>query len=102
MNIFEEISLNLQQGRAKNVKELVQKAVDDGLAVKDILEKGLLDGMDIIGTKFKNNEVYVPEVLIAARAMKAGTDTLKPYMASSGVKALGKVVVGTVKATSTI
>ncbi len=97
MNIFEEISLNLQQGRAKNVKELVQKAVDDGLAVKDILEKGLLDGMDIIGTKFKNNEVYVPEVLIAARAMKAGTDTLKPYMASSGVKALGKVVVGTVK-----
>ena len=95
--IFDEISLNLQQGRAKNVKDLVQQAVDTGHNVKDILEKGLLAGMDIIGTKFKNNEVYVPEVLIAARAMKAGTDTLKPYMASSGVVSAGKVIVGTVK-----
>jgi len=97
MSILDDICINLQQGRAKNVKELVQKAIDEGIDVKDILEQGLLKGMDIIGTKFKNNEVYVPEVLIAARAMKAGTELLKPLFESSGIKAIGKAVLGTVK-----
>jgi corrinoid protein of di/trimethylamine methyltransferase len=97
MSILNEISENLQQGKAKVVKELVQKAIDDGLDVKTILEDGLLAGMNIIGTKFKNNEVYVPDVLIAARAMNAGTELLKPLLASAGVKATGKVVLGTVK-----
>lgn len=97
MSILNEISTNLQQGKAKVVKELVQKAIDDGLDVKTILEEGLLAGMGIIGTKFKNNEVYVPDVLIAARAMNAGSELLKPLLASSGVKAAGKVVLGTVK-----
>jgi len=92
-----EISTNLQQGKAKNVKELVQKAIDEGLDAKTILEEGLLHGMGIIGEKFKNNEVYVPDVLIAARAMNAGSEVLKPLLASSGVKATGKVVLGTVK-----
>ena len=67
MVLLEEISKYLQQGRAKNVKELVQKALDEGIEPTDILNEGLLDGMGIIGEKFKNNEVYVPEVLIAAR-----------------------------------
>lgn len=97
MSILNEISQFLQQGRAKNVKELVQKAIDEGIEAKTILEEGLLSGMGIIGEKFKNNEVYVPDVLIAARAMNAGTELLKPLLASSGVKAAGKVVLGTVK-----
>jgi corrinoid protein of di/trimethylamine methyltransferase len=97
MSILNEISENLQQGKAKVVKELVQKAIDDGLDVKTILEDGLLAGMGIIGTKFKNNEVYVPDVLIAARAMNAGSELLKPLLASAGVKATGTVILGTVK-----
>ncbi len=97
MSILEEISKNLQQGKAKTVKELVQQAIDEGMSAKVILEDGLLSGMNIIGAKFKNNEVYVPEVLIAARAMNAGTALLKPLLAEDGVEAKGKVVLGTVK-----
>lgn len=97
MSILKEISENLQQGKAKNVKELVQKAIDEGYDAKTILEEGLLHGMGIIGEKFKNNEVYVPDVLIAARAMNAGSELLKPLLADSGVEATGKVVLGTVK-----
>lgn len=97
MSLLMEISENLQKGRAKNVKELVQKAIDEGMAANTILEEGLLHGMSIIGEKFKNNEVYVPDVLIAARAMNTGTALLKPLLVSSGVTAKGKVVLGTVK-----
>ena len=97
MNMLNEISQKLQQGNAKAVKELVQQAIDEGCEVTAILEEGLMAGMDIVGEKFKNNEIYVPEVLIAARAMNAGTELLKPMLSSSGVKAKGKVVLGTVK-----
>lgn len=97
MSILNDISINLQQGKAKVVKELVQKAIDEGISAEKILEEGLLAGMNVIGEKFKNNEVYVPDVLIAARAMNAGTEVLKPILASSGVKSKGKVVLGTVK-----
>lgn len=96
MEILEEISQNLQSGKAKAVKELVQKCIDDGMDAETILKQGLLHGMGIIGEKFKRNEVYVPDVLIAARAMNAGSELLKPLLASSGVKAAGKVVLGTV------
>lgn len=95
--LLEEISTFLQKGRAKNVAELVQQAVDAGIDAEVILNDGLLKGMGIVGEKFKNNEVYVPEVLIAARAMNQGTAILKPLLASSGVKAVGKVVLGTVR-----
>lgn len=97
MGILDDISINLQQGKAKVVKELVQKAIDEGMDAQTILDDGLLAGMSIIGGKFKNNEVYVPEVLIAARAMNTGSALLKPLLISSGVKAKGKVVLGTVK-----
>ncbi len=97
MAILEEISENLQKGKAKVVKELVQQAIDEKIPVKDILEQGLLSGMGIIGEKFKNNEVFVPEVLIAARAMNMGASLLKPLLAESGVTAAGKVCIGTVK-----
>ena len=97
MSIFAEISTFLQQGRANNVKELVNKALEEGNSAEQILNEGLLSGMGIIGEKFKNNEVYVPEVLIAARAMNAGMEILKPELISSESKSKGKVVLGTVK-----
>lgn len=96
MSILNEISQNLQIGKVKIVKELVQKALDEGIKPEEILNNGLLDGMGIIGEKFKKDEIYVPDVLIAARAMNAGTDILKPFLALSGVKSVGKVVIGTV------
>ena len=95
--ILNEISIALQAGRAKVVKELVEKALADGIPAKDILEQGLLSGMDVVAIKFKNNEVYVPEVLIAARAMNIATGVLKPHLAESGAKPVGKAVIGTVK-----
>ena len=96
-NLLNEMSMNLQNGKAKVVKELVQKAVDEGLPVKQILEEGLLSGMGIVGEKFKNNEVFVPEVLVAARAMNYGVEVLKPLLAGSGVKSIGRVCIGTVR-----
>jgi len=92
-----EISKQLQMGKAKVVQELVQAALDEGISPQIILEEGLLDGMAVIGEKFKNNEVYVPEVLVAARAMNKGTELLKPHLAQAGVKARGVAVVGTVQ-----
>ncbi len=97
MELLREISTNIQCGKAKIVKELVQKAIDEGVKPAEILNEGLLDGMSVIGEKFKNNEVYVPEVLVAARAMNMGTQILKPYLASEGVGAIGKVCIGTVQ-----
>ena len=94
---FDEISAMLQKGKAKEVERLVKEALDAGLSAKDILEKGLLAGMSIIGEKFKKNEVYVPEVLIAARAMNKGLFLLEPAMAKADIKPLGTVVIGTVK-----
>ncbi|MBQ8381737.1 MAG: corrinoid protein [Clostridia bacterium] len=97
MSILIEISENLQKGKAKIVKELVQKAVDDGIPAETILNEGLLAGMNVIGEKFKNNEVYVPEVLVAARAMNMGAQILKPLLAAEGVQSTGKVCIGTVQ-----
>ena len=96
MSILVEISENLQKGKAKVVKELVQKAIDEGVSVKEILEEGLLAGMSVIGEKFKNNEVFVPEVLVSARAMNQGAALLKPLLAEEGAKATGKVCLGTI------
>ena len=89
MSTLEDISTLLQKGKANDVKALVEKAIAEGLDAKTILEEGLMAGMNIIGGKFKRNEVYVPEVLIAARAMNAGLVPLKPLLISSGVKARG-------------
>lgn len=94
---LQEISLKLQAGKAKDVKLLVQQAIDEGVPAQTILQEGLLSGMSIIGEKFKNNEVFVPEVLVAARAMNMGASLLKPLLAQAGVKASGKVCIGTVK-----
>lgn len=97
MEILNEICTLLQQGRAPKVKELITEALDMGINAQEILEKALLPGMSVIGEKFKNNEIFVPEVLIAARAMNAGTEILKPHLVSDGVKSKGVAVIGTVK-----
>ena len=97
MSIIEEISAKLQAGKSKDIKELVPQALEEGVDARVILEQGLLAGMSGVGAKFKNNEMFVPEVLIAARAMKTGSEILKPYLVSENVKPVGKVILGTVK-----
>ena len=95
--ILQEISEKIQKGKTKDIKALVPAALEAGVPAQTILNDGLLAGMNIVGVKFKNNEVFVPEVLIAARAMKAGTEILKPYLISADVSTKGKVVLGTVR-----
>lgn len=85
MSILSEISEALQAGKAKVVKANVQQALDEGISAQSILEEGLMDGMNIIGEKFRKNEVFVPVVLVAARAMNIGTAMLKPYLVQEGV-----------------
>ena len=97
MSILNEISENLQKGKSKIVKELVQRALDEGCRPADILNEGLLHGMNIVGEQFKTNEIYVPEVLVAARAMNMGMQILKPHLAEAGVRATGRVCIGTVQ-----
>ena len=97
MSIYTEISESLQKGRAKIVKALVEQAIAEGCPAAEILGEGLLDGMNSIGEKFKKNEVYVPEVLVAARAMNRGMEVLKPLLAEDGVTAAGRVCIGTVQ-----
>ncbi|MGF7141774.1 5-methyltetrahydrofolate--homocysteine methyltransferase [Anaerotaenia torta] len=97
MEIIQEISELLQKGKAKQVKVLVQQAVDEGIDPKKILNEALLSGMMIVGAKFKNNEVFVPEVLVAARAMNAGITILEPKLIEVGNEPVGKAVIGTVK-----
>ena len=95
--IINEISEFLQKGRAKNVKTLVEQALEQGVDPKEILNEGLLAGMMIVGGKFKRNEVFVPEVLVAARAMSAGIAILEPKLVEVGNEPIGKAVIGTVK-----
>lgn len=97
MNILDDVSANLQKGRMKAVAQLVQQAIDEKIPAQEILDKGLLPGMDIIGEKFKNNQIFLPEVVIAARAMSAGTALLRPLLVGDGRKPKGRVVIGTVK-----
>ena len=97
MELYQQISEMLQKGKARDVKALVQQAIDAGLPAQEILEKGLMHGMNIIGEKFTKNEVFVPEVLVAARAMNMGSALLKPLLAADGVKASGRVCIGTVQ-----
>lgn len=95
--ILDQMAKELFAGNAKAVAELTQKALDEGFAPQEILTEGLIKGMNEVGVKFKANEIYVPEVLIAARAMKAGMAILRPKLAETGVKPVGQMVIGTVK-----
>ncbi|MCR5082358.1 MAG: corrinoid protein [Parasporobacterium sp.] len=97
MSLVEDISAAIQKGKKKDVTALVQQAIDEGVDAKAILSDGLLAGMNIVGERFKKDEIFVPEVLVAARAMNAGTQLLKPLLADADAKPLGKAVIGTVK-----
>jgi 5-methyltetrahydrofolate--homocysteine methyltransferase len=94
---FQELSEAIQKGQAPKAKELTQALLAAKAGAGDVLNKGLLDGMEKIGTKFKANEVYIPEVLIAARAMNQSMEILKPELVKAGVKPIGKILLGTVK-----
>jgi len=94
---LKEIADNLIKGNAPGVKELIKKALDEGVEVEKILNEGLVAGMDVVGKKFQANEFYVPEMLIAARAMKAGMEIIKPILIQEDVKSKGTVVLGTAK-----
>ncbi|MDD4076640.1 MAG: corrinoid protein [Bacilli bacterium] len=95
--ILEEISKWLQKGKAEEVQALIQKGLASDIPPHDILNESLIKGMSIVGEKFKRNEVYVPEVLIAARAMKMGMEILKPALIKQGVEPIGKALICTVK-----
>ena len=97
MAIYENISEMLQKGKRKDVAALVTQALEEGCAPADILNQGLVAGMNVIGEKFHNNEVFVPEVLVAARAMNEGLKILKPALTKEGVEPLGKCVICTVR-----
>jgi 5-methyltetrahydrofolate--homocysteine methyltransferase len=97
MEVLQQINETLQRGEDRKVAELTQQAVDGGLTAAKILNDGLLAGMDVIGRKFGAHEIFLPEVLLAARAMAAGVEVLKPLLIAEDVPSLGKVVVGTVK-----
>lgn len=95
--MYEDIKTTLMAGDITGVKDLVGRYLNEGRAAKDILDNGLVKGMDVIGDRFKKNEVFIPEVMIAAKAMHAGLDIIQPLLAMTGVQPVGKVVLGTVK-----
>jgi len=94
---YEALKQAVITGKLAQVKELVQKALDAGAAAQEILDQALIPAMDVVGEKFSCAEFYIPEMLIAARAMQAGVAILAPLLAAGGSKAKGKVVLGTVK-----
>ncbi len=97
MTIFEDISSAVQRGKRKEVAPLVEQALEQGCDPEQILNEGLISAMSVIGDKFSANEIFVPEMLVAARAMSAGTKILKPYLSEAGSEPLGKAVIGTVQ-----
>ncbi len=97
MTILDDISSAVQRGKRKEVAPLVQQALDEGLDPVAILNDGLVPAMSVIGEKFSAGEAFVPEMLVAARAMAAGTEVLKPHLAEAGAEPLGKAVIGTVR-----
>ncbi len=96
-DILAKIASSLYNGQSEEVASLVQQALDQGLSPHQVLQGGLIAGMDEVGRDFKAGELFVPEVLIAARAMHAGMNVLRPLLAESDVPSIGKYVIGTVK-----
>jgi len=96
MSKINELAAAVERGRGKLVANLVQEALAEGNAPVDILNKGMIDAMSVVGEKFKNNEIFVPEMLVAAKAMKKGVEALKPYLTDGSATKLGKMAMGTV------
>jgi 5-methyltetrahydrofolate--homocysteine methyltransferase len=94
---YDAVKMAMKSGKVADVRKLVEGLLAEGAPAKEILNQGLLEAMGEVGQRFKRNEVFVPEVLVAARAMKAGTEVLKPHLVKAGVKAVATAVMGTVK-----
>ena len=92
-----ELSLAVEKGKVKDVKALVNRALEEGVPVKQILEEGLIAPMGIVGENFRQNKIFIPEMLVAAKAMSAGVKIIEPYFSESGIEPIGRVVIGTVK-----
>ncbi|MBD5162157.1 MAG: cobalamin-binding protein [Oscillibacter sp.] len=96
MSVLQELSLNVEKGKRKLVPGLVQQALDEGLDPNVILNEGMIDAMSRVGDAFREGKIFVPEMLIAAKAMQAGVATLKPALAAGGAVSRGKLILGTV------
>jgi 5-methyltetrahydrofolate--homocysteine methyltransferase len=94
---LKEISNAVIKGDQNSAKDLTQKAIDEGISPQKVINEGLCAGMEVVGEKFRCNEYYVPQVLLAARAMKTAMEILKPLIKNEDMKYLGKVVIGTAK-----
>jgi 5-methyltetrahydrofolate--homocysteine methyltransferase len=97
MTIFEKIADEVQKGNSESVEALVNEALSQEIPADTIMDDGLVEGMNIVSKKFKNNECFIPEVLVSAKAMTVGLGILKPLLAEKNVKPLGKVVIGTIQ-----
>lgn len=93
---IQEVYALVEKGKAKLIAAAVQEALDEGCNAVDILNEGMIKAMDVVGEKFKNGEIFVPEMLVAAKAMKKGVEVLKPHLGTGEAGALGKVIMGTV------
>lgn len=96
MSVLQELSLNVEKGKRKLVPGLVQQALDEGIDPNVILNEGMIDAMSRVGEAFRDGKIFVPEMLIAAKAMQAGVATLKPALAAGGAVSRGKIILGTV------
>ena len=96
MSKLEEVAAAVEKGKLKIVAGLTQEALDEGFSAAEILNTGMIGAMAVVGEKFKNNEIFVPEMLIAARAMKKGVEVLTPYLKAAGTESKGKLILGTV------
>jgi len=95
--MYDDIKTELMAGNIVAVKNLTEKYLKEGKPAREILNEGLIKAMDVIGDRFKRSEIFIPEVMIAAKAMHAGLDLLQPELAKGGVKPMGRIVLGTVK-----
>lgn len=96
MAILEDLAAEVIKGDAGVVKNLTEEALSQNISAEEVLNSGLVAGMNVIGERFKSNEIFIPEVLVAARAMKAGMQIIRPLLAEANVEPLGKVIIGTV------
>ena len=96
MEVITQILESLQNGEPDQVLQLTKQAIDDGIDLKTIIDQGLIGGMSVVGQKFKEHEIFLPDVLLAAKAMYAGMEVLKPLMIENDISSIGKIVIGTV------
>lgn len=97
MEILKEIAAGIERGDAQEVRLLTQQALEQNIPPEDVLNAGLVAGMNAVGEQFKNNEIFIPEVLVAAKAMKVGMEIIQPLLGKIQISSKGRVVIGTVK-----